>query len=125
MVSPSVERAKICWARAQVFYSTPAFNGEPEARYWVEELAFQSRLLSDIENDLLEAASDKNQLVAAYAMETLFEMGIRSEAFKTLVGEATKRREKITIVTGSFSTCMDLGGLARQIKKTLQDKNLI
>lgn len=79
-------------------------------------------LQPSVENDLLEAASDENQLVASYAMVTLMEMGIRSQAFRTLVDVACKRREKITMMNGSFSTAMDLGSFARQIRKALKNK---
>jgi 2'-5' RNA ligase len=64
---------------------------------------------------LLPLLSSPSQLVVAYVLQTLEMMG--SPALAELSDEVLNRRQQGTIVSGSFKNSMDLGGLARQIRK--------
>jgi hypothetical protein len=54
-------------------------------------------------------------LVVAYALQTLELMG--SPALPELPDELLERRQQVTFICGSFKNSMDLGGLARQLRK--------
>lgn len=108
-----VDRAIEVWKKAQVVYQSPSWEGRPEARVFVERIATEFR---ECERKLAELLEHENQLVAAYALLTLQLMGSRT--LRTLPAQLLERRSKITLRTGSFSTSMDLGGLARQVQKS-------
>lgn len=69
---------------------------------------------------LVAALCHPNQLVVAYCLLALDRMN--SPVIESLPAEMLERREKITLLTGSFSTSMDLGGLARQLKKKRKNR---
>ena len=108
-----VDRAVEVWKKAQVVYQSPSWEGRPEARAFAERIAAEFR---QCEHKLVKLLSHENQLVVAYALLTLQLMG--SESLRTLPAELLQRRSKITLRTGSFSTSMDVGGLARQLQKS-------
>jgi hypothetical protein len=64
---------------------------------------------------LLALLSSPNQLIVAHALRTLELM--QSPAFTNLPDELLRRGQQVTFITGSFKNSMDLGGLARQIRK--------
>ena len=87
-------------------------QGQPEARAFVERIATEFR---ECEQKLTELVEHENQLVVAYTLLTLELMG--SHKLRTLPSSLLERRSKLTLRIGSFSTSMDLGGLARQLQK--------
>lgn len=110
------ERALTSWAKAQVVQVSPSFEGEPEESSWIERLA-ESR---EEEGNLIQLLESENQLVVAYALVTLERMG--SKKLNAEIDKLCGRREKITLLDGSFCTPMDLGGLARRMRKS-RDQN--
>ena len=57
-------------------------------------------------------------MVAAYALKALELMS--SPALAELPDELLERRQQVTLICGSFKNAMDLGGLARQIRKRMR-----
>jgi hypothetical protein len=108
-----VDRAVEVWKKAQVLYQSPSWEGRPEARAFAERIATD---FQEGEHKLVKLLEHENQLVVAYALLTLQLMG--SRGLRALPAELLERRSKITLRTGSFSTSMDLGGLARQFQKS-------
>jgi hypothetical protein len=107
-----VQQAVRCWRTAQVIHLSPSFNGIPEASAWVEKLSN-----CDAEEYLLDNLKTENQVAIAYVLLTLERM--KSPRLKEVIEDYCGRRKKITLLEGSFSTSMDLGGLARRIRKKL------
>jgi hypothetical protein len=64
--------------------------------------------------------SSPNQLLVAYALQTLELMG--SPALADLPDELLERRQQVTLQSGSFRNSMDLGGLARQIRRRARER---
>jgi hypothetical protein len=108
------EAARI-WAKAQIVYESPSREGHPQARALVEQLAH----LPECHDGQLALLSSPSQLVVAHALQTLELMG--SRALAELPDELLGRREQVTFQCGSFRNSMDLGGLARQIRKRARD----
>ena len=106
-----LDEATRVWAKAQVVYESLSCEGLPPARALVEQVA----RVPECHNGLLVLLSSPNQLVVAYALQTLELMG--SPALAEIPSELLERRQHLTILCGSFRTLMDLGGLARQIRK--------
>lgn len=106
-----VKQALVCWEKSQLVYLSPSFRSVPEERMWVEKLADDI----DLEMDVLNLIDASNHIVIAYSLLTLERM--QSDHLLEIVEKLSDRREKISLIKGSFATSMDLGGLARQIKK--------
>src|SRR5262245_28815537 len=106
-----VEEAAQVWARAQVVYDAPSWEGEPPARAFVEQVA----TVPDCHDGLVAMLSSPNQLVVAHALQALELM--RSPVLAELPDELRDRRQKVTFQCGSFRNSMDLGGYARQVRK--------
>ncbi len=85
------EAAKV-WAKAQVVYESPSWQGHPVARALVEQLA----RIPDCHDGLLALLSSPHQLVVAYALETLELMG--SPALTELPQELLERRQQVTFL---------------------------
>ena len=98
-------------AKARVVYESPSWEGQPPARALVEQIV----QIAECHDRLLGLLSSPNQLVVAYALQTLALMG--SPALADLPDELLERRQQVTFLCGSFKNSMDLGGLARQIRK--------
>jgi hypothetical protein len=105
------EEAIEVWGSAQVCYEAPP-RGPSKAWVLVTELAEDPE---EFESLLIEGGRHQNQLVAAYCLQTLFEM--RSESLATLGDSVLSRSEKVTFIMGSFSTKTELGAFARKLKK--------
>src|SRR5262245_46825983 len=110
-VSALLEEAAHVWAIAQVVYEEPSWEGQPVARALVERLAQRP----DCHDGLVGLLSSPSQLVVAYALRTLQLM--RSPELANLPDELLERRQQVTFSWGSIRTSMDLGGLARQLRK--------
>jgi hypothetical protein len=104
------EAARV-WAKAQIVYDTASLEGYPPARALVEQVA----CVPECHDWLLALLSAPNQLVVAYALRALELMG--SPALPELPDELLERGQQVTFQCGSFRNSMDLGGLARQIRK--------
>jgi hypothetical protein len=76
--------------------------------------------LPECHDGLLALLSSPNQLLVAYALQTLELMG--SPALADLPDELLERRQQVTFQCGSFRNSMDLGGLARQIRKRARER---
>jgi hypothetical protein len=109
--SPLLEEAARVWAKAQIVYESPSWQGHPPARALVEQLA----RIPECHDGLLALVPSRHQLVVAYTLQTLEMMG--SRALAELPQELLDRRQQVTFLCGSFKNSMDLGGLARQIRK--------
>src|SRR5262249_36619410 len=109
------EVAKV-WAKAQVVYESPSWKGNPTARALVEQIA----QVSECHDGLLTLLSSPSQLVVAYALLTLELM--KSSALADLPDELLERLQQVTSVCGSFKNSIDLGGLARQIRKRARER---
>jgi hypothetical protein len=104
------EAARV-WAKAQIVYESPSWEGHPPGRALVERVA----AVPECHDGLLGLLSSPDQLVVAYALEALELMG--SPALADLSDELCNRRQQVTFQCGSFHNAMDLGGYARQIRK--------
>jgi hypothetical protein len=110
--SPSVlEEAVSVWKKAQIVHDSPGKYGMPEAREYAERVA----LHPEHEKGLISLLTSPNQLVVAYALRTLELM--KSSSLADLPDELLDRKEKVSFQIGSFRNSMDLGGLAREIRK--------
>lgn len=116
-MSAMLEEAARVWAIANVVYESLTWDGQPVARALVEQIA----QLPECHNGLVALLSSPNQLVVAYALQTLELMG--SPVLAELPDELLERRQKVTLQCGSFRNSMDLGGLARQIRKRARGRN--
>jgi len=96
------------WERAQVIQNGPARLTEAAA--FVESIAARP---AEFEPLVIEALASPNQLIVAYCLVTLDRM--RSGALQHLPAELLERRQQIILQSGSFSTSMELGGLAAQL----------
>jgi hypothetical protein len=105
------------WAKAQVVFEAPSWQGYPPARSRVERLAE----LPDCHDGLLALLTDPRQLVVAYALQTLKLMG--SPVLAALPDELCDRREQVPFAIGSFRNNMDLGGYARMLRKRARTEN--
>ena len=94
-------------------HKSPAFEGFPEESAWVERLADHP----EEEDNLTRLLETEKHLVAAYILLALEAM--KAPGLRLVLGNFENRREKVTLLCGSFSTAMDLGGLARSIRKKL------
>ncbi len=112
--SALLEEAARVWAKAQVVHESPSWEGHPPPRALVEQIARRP----ECHDGLLALLSAPSQLVVAYALQTLELMG--SPALAELPDELLERLEKLTIQCGSYRSSMDLGGLARQIRKRVR-----
>jgi hypothetical protein len=101
------------WERAQVIQSGPAHLTEAAA--FVDGLAARR---SEFEPLVIEVLSSSNPIIAGYCLITLDRM--KSERLQHLPAELFERRELITLQSGTYSTTMDLGSLARQIARKWQ-----
>lgn len=112
-----LEEATRIWMNAQIVYESPSWEGHPPARALVEQLA----RLPQCHDGLVALLSSANQLVVAYALQTLELM--ESSVLTELPDEVLERRQKATFQCGSFKNSMDLGGFARQIRKRARERN--
>jgi hypothetical protein len=99
------------WERAQVIHEGPP-KGASEAWSALESIGERP---GDFHDLLVASLSHPSQVVVGYCLIALDRM--RSVALKSLPTELLARRDKITILMGSFSRSMDIGGLARQLTK--------
>lgn len=106
-----LDEAVRVWAKAQVVYDSPSWKGHPPARALVEQVAS----VPECHDGLVALLSSSSQLVVAYTLRTLELMD--SPALAALPDELLERRQQVTFLCGSFKNSMDLGGLARQIRK--------
>jgi len=114
--SALLDAAASVWAKAQIVHESPSWEGHPPARALVEQIA----QLPECHDGLLALLSSPNQLLVAYALQTLELMG--SPALADLPDELLERRQQVTFQCGSFRNSMDLGGLARQIRKRARER---
>jgi len=105
------------WAKAQVVYESSSWEGNPQARALVEQIS----RLPECHEGLLALLSSPRQLVVAYALHTLELMN--SPVLAELPDELLERRQQVTSLCGSFKMSMDLGGLARQIRKRARERD--
>ena len=110
-VRTEFERALQVWERAQVIYDGPS-RGASEAWSILESIGERP---DDFHDLLVASLAHPSQLVVGYCLVALDRM--QSVALKALPAELLARRDKITILMGSFSQSMDIGGLARQLTK--------
>jgi hypothetical protein len=113
--SAVLDQAARLWAKAQIVYESPSWEGHPAARALMEQIA----QLPECHDGLLALLSSPSQLVVAYVLQTLELMG--SPALPELPDELLERRQQVTFQCGSFRNSMDLGGLARQIRKRARE----
>ena len=106
-----LDKAVRVWRKAQIVHMAPSWDGRPEARAIIEELACHA----ESESSLFGLLKDPSQLVVAYSLMTLELMG--SNRLKELPPALLANRSKITLMAGSFRMDMDLGGLARDVQK--------
>ncbi len=99
------------WKKAQTVRDSPSWNGRPEGRHFAEVLSGRR----DLEPQLCVILNHENQLVAAYAILTLELMD--SKVVGDLPKELLGRKEKVTVIMGSFANKMELGAFARQRRK--------
>src|SRR5262245_28082247 len=118
-ISALLQRAVGLWRKAQVVYEGPTRLGWPEPLQAVQDIAANHPECHDELVKLLDADS---QLVVAYALLTLQQMG--SRFLESLPQSLLERRDNVTFSTGSFRTSMDLGGLARQVQKQARQRRL-
>jgi hypothetical protein len=114
--SALLDAAARLWAKAQIVYESPSWEGQPAARALVEQIA----QLPECHDGLLVLLSSPSQLVVAYALQTLELMG--SLALAELPEKLLERRQQVTFQCGSIRNSRDLGGLARQIRKRAREK---
>jgi hypothetical protein len=105
-----LDKAVRVWRKAQVLYMKRSWEGQPEAKALVEELAQHPEL----ESSLFDLLEDSDQLIAAYSLLTLELMG--STKLKQLPSTLLTNRSKVTILHGSFSMSSNLGSLAREVQ---------
>jgi hypothetical protein len=110
-VSEMLDKASRVWAKAQIVDESPSWEGQPPARALVEQLA----QIPECHDGLLALLGSPSPLVVAYALQTLELMG--SPALAELPDDLLERRQQVTFLCGTFKNSMDLGGLARQIRK--------
>jgi len=115
-MAEQLQEAIAVWRRAQGLRLTATWRGEPRATAFVELFAEHP----ESEASLVALLSNENQLVVAHALVALEWM--RSAALGNLPEELLGRHEKLTVFTGSFGATMELGGLARQIRKRHRSK---
>src|SRR4051812_29097389 len=108
----TLEREVVLWRKAQVVHEGPTRLGFPEPLEAVLEIA---RGHPECHDGLVRLLSSEDQLVVAYALLTL--QAMRSRVLENVPQQLLERREKVTIDIGSFRNSMDLGGLARQVRK--------
>jgi len=106
------------WSKAQIVACRSAWKGHPLGAHFSEVLSQRP----DLEDRLIVLLKSEHQLVVAYALLTLELM--KSPALGCLPEELLTRKEKVTIVTGSFADKMELGAFARHIQKKWRTKEL-
>ena len=112
MASDIIESAIETWSKAEVVYQPSPRSATIEAVHLVNLISGEH---PELEDNLIELTRHEHQLVSAYSLLTLEKMG--SSSLADLDEAVLDRREKISLRQGSFANSMDLGGLARQIKK--------
>jgi hypothetical protein len=110
--SAVLDHAARVWAKAQLVWEEPSWEGHPEARAVAEEVAAGSL---EWQEALVGLLSSPNQLVVAYALLTLEMMG--SLALAELPEELMSRRGSVTFQFGSFRNAMSIGDYAGQLRK--------
>ena len=103
-----LEEAAQVWAKAQVVYEAPSWEGEPPARAFVEQVA----TVPACHDGLVSLLSSPNQLVVAHALQALELM--RSPVLAELSEELCDRRQKVTFQCGSFRNSMVRLGLSSE-----------
>lgn len=104
------------WARAQVVFDGPSWDGHPPARALVEQIdAVQA-----CHDGLLALLSFPSQLVVAHALQSLELTG--SPPLAELSDELCGRHGQVTFQCGSFRNSMDLGGYARQVRRRARQR---
>jgi len=99
------------WREAQVVHD-PSRSLKTPSEVMVRTIADE---ISQYRERLMECLSHESQLVAAYALLVLRKMN--DPALKELPTELLTSHKKITVRTGSFSETMELGALARMLRK--------
>jgi len=99
------------WREAQVVHD-PSRSLNTPSEVMVRTIADE---IGQYRERLMECLSHESQLVAAYALLVLRKMN--DPALKELPTELLTSHKKITVRTGSFSETMELGALARMLRK--------
>src|SRR5215472_6553287 len=99
------------WREAQVVYN-PSRTLKTPSEAMVRTIADE---IGKYRERLMECLSHESQLVAAHALLVLRK--VNDPALKELPTELLTSHKKITVRTGSFSETMELGALARMLRK--------
>ena len=107
-----LQRALSAWAGSQPIVGSSSWRGLPAARALCEALA--ARVL-EAEGRLLDLLAHENQHIVAYALLTLDLAG--SVRLRKLPAQLLADKRHVTIITGSFAEKLEIGALARMLKK--------
>ena len=105
------------WQKAQIVMEAAYWDTGPEALSYMERL----RGLPNSETLLQSLVENENRFVAAYALLTLRAMN--SQKVRELPPKLLDRKDRLTIVTGSFSRVTTLGDFARRLRKDALAQN--
>ena len=115
--SAVLDHAARVWAKAQLVWEEPSWEGQPEARAVAEKVAAGPL---EWQEALVGLLSSPNQLIVAYALLTLEMMG--SLALAELPEELMSRPGRVTFQCGSFRNAMSIGDYARQLRKQARQR---
>jgi hypothetical protein len=108
------EQAILAWSKPDMIHDSPSWNGRPEQRALCEALAER---ISQSESLLYSGLSHDDQHVVAYCLLALnLGLSIRLRQLPEAL-EADKRH--VTINRGSFTKNIQIGDLARELRKKL------
>jgi|SRR5581483_8141315 len=108
------EQAILAWSKPEMIHDSPSWNGRPEQRAICEALAAR---ISESESLLLSGLSHDNQHVVAYCLLAL-DLGL-SACLRQLPESLESDKRHVTIIRGSFANQMQIGDLARELRKKL------
>ena len=106
------ERALAAWSKPQAIREGPSWKGFPPERALCEALA---RRISESEPLLYSGLTHNNQHVVAYCLLAL-DLG-SSPRLRELPEGLDSDKRHVSTIRGSFSNQMQIGDLARQLRK--------
>jgi hypothetical protein len=106
------ERALAVWSKPQTIRRSPSWNGFPPERSLCEALA---QRISESEPLLYSGLKHNNQHVVAYCLLAL-DLG-SSPVLRELPQGLDSDKRHVSTICGSFANQMQIGDLARQLRK--------
>ena len=108
------EQALLAWSKPDMIRDSPSWNGHPKQRVLCEALAER---ISESETLLYSGLSHDDQHVVAYC---LLALSLGSSARLCELPEALETDKRhVTIIRGSFANQVQIGDLARELRKKL------